>query len=149
MLTYEQEQAVSHKGPFKGKGAVLAQLAEVEERRRALFDEAVSLARRFRQQYPRSPVYLARYADRTLTTLRWRRSAHNAVTLDLLGEQGRPILLSLPKPVRRDYLRYEQERLALNARLACLAYEEKRLRDWLERLDRLTKTRRELLSSAA
>ena len=138
MLTYKDED----KGPFTGKGELLAQLAKVERERRSLLQQAERLVERFRRQYPRSPVYLARYSDRTLTTLRWRRSARNAVTLDLLGAQAEPILRGLPRPVRRDFLGYEQERVALNARLACLRYEEMRLREWIERLEQITTMRR-------
>lgn len=129
----------------------LTQLTVQRQHLRAVGD---AMVREFRQRFPDTPLYLTRFTDRTLNDYRWRRSSAKRwrrsattdrqgvnLTLDLLGDTGAEILDSLPQDTRRVWLEFEERRLQLNFASACVNYERMRLRDLLERLRLLARTR--------
>lgn len=99
------------------------------------------LCQAFRQQFPRSPVYLVRYPNRTMTLYRWRRSSHRRwrgrnIPAGLnppvnLANEVRELFRFLPKSAQPLYLRFERQRLDLNLALSLRHYERQRLQDWL------------------
>ncbi|MGB5648627.1 MAG: hypothetical protein WBM59_01000, partial [Sedimenticolaceae bacterium] len=104
--------------------ALEARLALAEAKRAALLKRGDRLVREFKSKYPDSPAYLVRYADRTLNDYRWRLSGKakyrvigipgNKAAVELTGETGKKILLSLPEAARIDWLRFEAWRQAMN-----------------------------------
>lgn len=55
---------------------VRARLAELEQQIARAEQDGKNLCQAFRQRFPRSPFYLVRYPNRTMTLYRWRRSSH-------------------------------------------------------------------------
>ena len=127
--------------------ALEARLAVAEEKRAALLKRGDRLVREFKSKYPDSPAYLVRYADRTLNDYRWRLSGKakyrgigipgNKVAVELTGETGKKILLSLPEAARNDWLRFEAWRQAMNYESAMTKYEVMRLRSLIDRQELL------------
>ena len=124
---------------LRDRAAVEARLAQLAETLAQLEAEGRALARRWRSRWPEAPVYLARYADRTLTPWRWRRSSargHRArlggrqalnPPVEPLGPQGLALLEAMTPALREAWLEAEAERQAINAAAATLAYERERL----------------------
>lgn len=123
--------------PFRNLREAKAQLEELERRRAKLQQLGRDMVQEFRERFPTAPAYPARYSDRTLTGYRWRRAGHNAVSFDLTSDTGIAVLDKVPVDVRRVWLAFERRRIYLNMALAVTDYERIRLRDFLERLDRL------------
>lgn len=123
--------------PFRNLREAKAQLEELERRRTKLQQLGRDMVQEFRERFPMAPAYPARYSDRTLTGYRWRRAGHNAVSFDLTSDTGRVMLEQIPADVRRVWLSFERRRIYLNLALAITDYERIRLRDFLERLERL------------
>ncbi|HHQ42879.1 MAG TPA: hypothetical protein ENK20_11400 [Chromatiales bacterium] len=124
---------------LRDRAAVEARLAQLAETLAQLEGEGRALARRWRSRWPDAPVYLARYADRTLTPWRWRRSSarghrvrhggRQAINppVEPLGPQGLALLEAMAPALREAWLEAEAERQAINAAAATLAYERERL----------------------
>jgi hypothetical protein len=123
--------------PFHNIREARAQLDELERRRGKLQQMGQGMLQEFRERFPSAPAYPTRYSDRTLTGYRWRRAGHKAVSFDLTSETGRIHLDTLPADVRKVWLAFERRRIYLNLALALTDYERIRLRDFLERIDRL------------
>ena len=134
---------------LRDRAAVEARLAQLAEALAQLEAEGRALARRWRSRWPEAPVYLARYADRTLTPWRWRRSSargHRArhggrqainPPVEPLGPQGLALLEAMAPALREAWLEAEAERQAINAAAATLAYERERLARLLDARARL------------
>jgi len=130
-----------------------ARIAELDAEIAGLEREGERLVADFRERFPDSPAYLAKYADRTLTGWRWRRSsarrwrgdrpARVNRTFDLTGDEGRSLLRGLPAGVRASWLRFERRRADLNLAYALARYERTRLQDWLSRRAVLTRLEEE------
>jgi hypothetical protein len=123
--------------PFHNIRESRAQLGKLERRRGKLQQMGQEMLQEFRERFPSAPAYPARYSDRTLTGYRWRRAGHKAVSFDLTSETGRALLNTLPADVRKVWLVFERRRVYLNLALALTDYERIRLKDFLERIDRL------------
>ena len=123
--------------PFHNVREARIQLDELERRRAKLQQMGREMLREFRERFPSAPAYPARYSDRTLTGWRWRRAGHKAVSFDLTSDTGRALLGTIPADARQVWLAFERRRIHLNLALALTDYERIRLRDFLERLDRL------------
>lgn len=123
--------------PFHNIRESRAQLGELERRRGKLQQMGQEMLQEFRERFPSAPAYPTRYSDRTLTGYRWRRAGHKAVSFDLTSETGRALLDTLPADVRKVWLVFERRRVYLNLALALTDYERIRLKDFLERIDRL------------
>jgi hypothetical protein len=123
--------------PFRNIRESRAQLGKLEWRRGKLQQMGKEMLQEFRERFPSAPAYPTRYSDRTLTGYRWRRAGHKAVSFDLTSETGRALLDTLPADVRKVWLVFERRRVYLNLALALTDYERIRLKDFLERIDRL------------
>lgn len=123
--------------PFHNIRESRAQLGKLERRRGKLQQMGQEMLQEFRERFPSAPAYPTRYSDRTLTGYRWRRAGHKAVSFDLTSETGRALLDTLPADVRKVWLVFERRRVYLNLALALTDYERIRLKDFLERIDRL------------
>lgn len=123
--------------PFHSIRESRAQLGKLERRRGKLQQMGQEMLQEFRERFPSAPAYPTRYSDRTLTGYRWRRAGHKAVSFDLTSEIGRALLDTLPADVRKVWLVFERRRVYLNLALALTDYERIRLKDFLERIDRL------------
>lgn len=123
--------------PFHNIRESRAQLGKLERRRGKLQQMGKEMLQEFRERFPSAPAYPTRYSDRTLTGYRWRRAGHKAVSFDLTSETGRALLDTLPADVRKVWLVFERRRVYLNLALALTDYERIRLKDFLERIDRL------------
>jgi len=123
--------------PFHNIREARAQLEKLMRRRSQLQQMGQKMVQEFRERFPSAPAHPARYSDRTLTGYRWRRAGHKAVSFDLTSETGRSLLDRLPSDVRKVWLAFERRRIYLNLALALTDYERIRLKDFLERIDRL------------
>lgn len=121
---------------------VRARLAELEQQIARAEQDGKNLCQAFRQRFPRSPFYLVRYPNRTMTLYRWRRSSHRHWRgqdipaglnhpVNLASEGGALLLRLLPESARPHYLKFERQRLDLNLTLSLRHYERQRLQDWL------------------
>ncbi|MCE7509179.1 hypothetical protein [Alloalcanivorax xenomutans] len=121
---------------------VRARLAELEQQITQAEQDGRNLCQAFRQRFPRSPFYLVRYPNRTMTLYRWRRSSHRHWRgqdipaglnhpVNLASEGGALLLRLLPESARPHYLKFERQRLDLNLTLSLRHYERQRLQDWL------------------
>jgi hypothetical protein len=106
-----------------------------------------AMIRRFRGGYPDAPIYLVKYASRSLSEYRWRQRSglhwggeerrRGNVTLDLTTPQGQALLERFSLGVRQDWLQWEGWRVELNLALSTCTYERYRLRDYVERKRRM------------
>ena len=113
------------------------QIAVLERRLARLRRLGAEMVTRFRWHFPKPPAYPSRYTDRTLTGYRWRMANRRAVSFELLSDTGQMILDQLPPSARKIWLDFERQRIELNLAGAIADYELRRLRDYVDRLDRL------------
>src|SRR5690606_401158 len=108
---------------------VRGRLAELEQQIARAEQDGKNLCQAFRQRFPRSPFYLVRYPNRTMTLYRWRRSSHRHWRgqdipaglnhpVNLASEGGVLLLQLLPESARPHYLNFERQRLDLNLTLS-------------------------------
>lgn len=127
--------------PFKGKGSARRHLHELEERHAAILEhmrqviDELNVA--FRQPRPAS---LALHHHGGYYHLRWRvpgESGRRAFVELCISEAGRHVLDALSPAVRDAVLSFERRRLALNLASSLCRHEQRRLREYTEKLDAL------------
>ena len=115
---------------------------EVErERLKQLSDQLIA---EWQFHFPRSsvPVYLTKVSDRSLSTLRWRRSkTHTDKASQLAFNEALLEYFHIEKQ-RNRVLKFESLRLDLNHKLSLILYERQRLQSYIECTQLLSKLRK-------
>lgn len=124
----------------------LFQLENERDRLKQISDQLISEWKSF---FPRSsvPIYLTKVSDRSLSTLRWRRSKTHADKASQVAFNFELLEYFHIEKQRNLVLKFESLRLDLNHKLSVILYEQQRLQSYLDKIKMITQLRKPSLTA--
>ena len=135
--------------PFVTVELAKERLYQLEQERDRLKQISDQLIKDWQSFFPRSsvPIYLTRVSDRSLSTLRWRRSkTHSDKASQVTFDKELLDYFHIEKQ-RFVVLKFESLRLDLNHTLAVILYEHQRLQSYIHHARLLSELRKSVSKS--
>ena len=132
--------------PFVTLELAKERLFQLEQERDQLKQISDQLIREWQSFFPRSsvPIYLTRVSDRSLSTLRWRRSKTHADKASQISFDKELLEYFHIEKQRYIVMKFESLRLDLNHQLAVILYECQRLKSYIHHARLLSELRKSI-----
>lgn len=131
--------------PYMNVQQAKVRLFDLELERDRLKTFSDCLVEEWKQHFPRSsvPIYLTRVSDKSLTTLRWRRSKTHSVKASQVTLDEKMMEYFHIKEQRVLVFKFESLRLDLNHQLSTVLYQIQRLDSYITETRKLSALRRD------
>jgi len=132
--------------PFVTVELAKERLYQLEKERDRLKQISDQLIREWQAFFPRSsvPIYLTKVSDRSLSTLRWRRSKTHADKASQVTFDKELLDYFHIEKQRYIVVKFESLRLDLNHKLAVILYEYQRLQAYIQHARLLSELRKNM-----
>jgi len=130
--------------PFVTVELAKERLYQLEQERDRLKQISDQLIREWQSVFPRSsvPIYLTKVSDRSLSTLRWRRSKTHSDKVSQVSFDKELLDYFHIEKQRYIVVKFESLRLDLNHQLAVILYECQRLQSYIHHARLLSELRK-------